>query len=111
MGFISSPPPPSTHYNCVQASFNRLSSLPSELALLPNLELMRVACCNLTALPPALSASQRLAWISTAGNPMCRDPPRGASVHAIDAARLVMGRKLGELGHFVLGEGQCRKMV
>lgn len=50
-----------------QASFNKFKSLPEELADLPNLELLRVACCELGQCPVGMREAHkhpRLAWFS-----------------------------------------------
>lgn len=57
----------------MQASFNeRLTSLPQEMGSLPNLELLRVACCSLGELPTSFSKLQKLGWLSLASNPLVR---------------------------------------
>ena len=59
----------------MQASFNRLQSLPAGLTQLPSLELLRVAVNNLSHLPEGLTGMRSLAWISLAGNPVCAPAP------------------------------------
>ena len=59
----------------MQASFNRLQSLPTGLTKLPSLELLRVAVNNLSHLPEGLTGMRSLAWISLAGNPVCAPAP------------------------------------
>ena len=50
-------------HTCVQASFNPLRALPAELGRLPNLEMIRVASCNIAEVPAALRDAPKLAWM------------------------------------------------
>ncbi len=79
----------------LQASFNRLKSLPAELGRLSNLEMLRVASCEIREVPAALRDAPKLAWMSLASNPACRavSPRRPQLVKLSD---LKMGAKLGE---------------
>lgn len=54
----------------LQASHNRLTRLPASLGKLEHLELMRVACCHLEELHPAVLTAPKLAWLSLGGNPL-----------------------------------------
>lgn len=67
--------PPSDVACVMQASFNRLTSLPDSLAALPRLELCRVACCDIATLPDSLADAPALVWLSLGGNPVCAPPP------------------------------------
>ena len=80
-----------------QASFNKLTTLPPELGTLPNLELLRVACCEIKEVPGTMAAAPRLAWLSLAGNPVCRGlAPRPGAVPEVKEGDLELGEKLGE---------------
>ena len=91
---------------------NALEALPDEIAGCVSLELVRLSDNRLTAVPPALLRLPRLAWLALAGNPCCPAlPPFGAGPggggggggggasafpRRLRAARLTLGRKLGE---------------
>lgn len=48
----------------LQASFNPpLTALPGELGSLPQLEMVRVACCSIAEVPASLGAAPRLSWM------------------------------------------------
>jgi hypothetical protein len=82
---------------CVQASRNRLKSLPATLANLRSLELMRVAVNQLKSLPESLHSAPKLAWVSLSGNPLCPDPhPPTHQIADITAADLRTSVKLGD---------------
>lgn len=81
----------------VQASHNALRSLPASLGSLKNLELLRVACCEITEIPKAVAAGPALAWLSLATNPACKGPAnRKPRVPTITMKELKVGRKLGD---------------
>ena len=58
-----------------QASFNELYELPEGMGSLPRLELMRVACNRISAVPDSFAGLDALAWFSLSGNPACSPPP------------------------------------
>ncbi len=58
-----------------QASFNELEELPAAMGSLPRLELMRVACNRLAAVPDSFAGLDALAWFSLGGNPACAPAP------------------------------------
>lgn len=81
----------------LQASHNNLRSLPRSLGMLPRLELLRVACCEITQVPADLDAARCLAWMSLAANPMCHmQSPRKPSVPIVPMKDVEIGRKLGD---------------
>ena len=80
----------------MQASRNRLRTLPDSLCRLPNLEMLRVAVNDLQRLPQSLSAAPRLAWASLASNALTPPaPPPTHTIPVIPAAELTVGGVLG----------------
>lgn len=86
----------------MQASRNRLTSLPEGLATLPNLEMLRVAVNELQELPSSLSKAPKLAWVSLASNPLC--PPAPPPTHAIPEIRITELKLAEALGAGASGE-------
>jgi hypothetical protein len=81
----------------IQASRNKLESLPDVFDQLPKLELMRVAVNCLQSLPPSLASAPSLAWISLAGNPLCPPPPQpNHAIPSIPITSLTLSSKLGD---------------
>eukprot|EP00887_Chlorella_sp_A99_P002665 scaffold6.g2665.t1 len=78
------------------ASFNKLRSLPAELAGLSNLELLRVACCELEETPAVLKGMPKLAWFSISGNPCCPVKSPRTRVPTVPISDVAVGRKLGD---------------
>ncbi|MEM7066419.1 MAG: leucine-rich repeat-containing protein kinase family protein [Cyanobacteria bacterium P01_B01_bin.77] len=75
---------------------NQLQSLPDELANCKNLELIRLAANQLQTLPPWLLTLPRLTWLAYAGNPCCSVPENNTALAAIDPAELRLGEVLGQ---------------
>ncbi|MBE9066693.1 serine/threonine-protein kinase [Leptolyngbya cf. ectocarpi LEGE 11479] len=75
---------------------NQLQSLPDELANCKNLELIRLAANQLQTLPPWLLTLPRLTWLAYAGNPCCPVPENNTALAAIDPAELQLGEILGQ---------------
>jgi hypothetical protein len=73
---------------------NRLSDLPSSLAELTALELVRLSSNRFETFPPWLARLPKLAWISWSGNPVERDLAP-AVAEPVSWADLDIGDRLG----------------
>lgn len=82
----------------LQASHNALTHLPQRLGYLNNLELLRVACCDIAEMPESLLESQSLSWLSISGNPCCgsRLSQMKNATRIIQEKDIQMGKKLGD---------------
>ncbi|ESA34393.1 serine threonine protein kinase [Leptolyngbya sp. Heron Island J] len=86
---------------------NQLQSLPDELANCKKLELIRLAANQLQTLPAWLFNLPRLTWLAYAGNPCCQPTasPIDTSLAAIDPAELQLAEVLGQGASGIIYKG------
>ena len=103
---------PCTRAGTVQASFNRLTSLPKGMGALPKLELLRVAVNNIGALPPEFAGLDRLAWLSLASNPVCPAAlPARCSCRRQNRRALTADIGVGRKGPEHVSRSLCRQLA